>query len=84
MKVKQAMVSCPSTLPHHLNWPIFQQANGTAEDCFSLRCLQNTKNPDPRPDHLSKEEEIIKETVGTMYEGTSLTEPKSDIPPVFI
>ncbi|KAF8823976.1 hypothetical protein HHX47_DHR9000405 [Lentinula edodes] len=44
-------------------------ANGTAEDCFSLRCLQNTKNPDPRPDHLSKEEEIIKETVGTMYEG---------------
>ncbi|KAJ3846863.1 cytochrome P450 [Lentinula lateritia] len=44
-------------------------ANGTAEDCFSLRCLQNTNNPDPRPDHLSKEEEIIKETVGTMYEG---------------
>ncbi|KAJ3885059.1 cytochrome P450 [Lentinula edodes] len=44
-------------------------ANGTAEDCFSLRCLQNTKNPDPRPDHLSKEEETIKETVGTMYEG---------------
>ncbi|KAJ4485415.1 cytochrome P450 [Lentinula aciculospora] len=44
-------------------------ANGTAEDCFSLRCLQNAKTPDPRPDHLSKEEEIIKETVGTMYEG---------------
>ncbi|KAJ3751144.1 cytochrome P450, partial [Lentinula detonsa] len=46
-----------------------EMANGTAEDCFSLRCLQNTKNPDPRPDRLSKEEEVIKETVGTMYEG---------------
>ncbi|KAJ3721015.1 cytochrome P450 [Lentinula raphanica] len=44
-------------------------ANGTAEDCFSLRCLKNAKNSDPRPDHLSSEEEIIKETVGTMYEG---------------
>ncbi|KAJ3797340.1 cytochrome P450 [Lentinula aff. detonsa] len=46
-----------------------EMANGTAEDCFSLRCLQNTKNPDPLPDRLSKEEEVIKETVGTMYEG---------------
>ncbi|KAJ3995887.1 cytochrome P450 [Lentinula boryana] len=46
-----------------------EMANGIAEDSFSLRCLQNTKNPDPRPDRLSKEEEVIKETVGTMYEG---------------
>ncbi|KAJ3724044.1 cytochrome P450 [Lentinula raphanica] len=44
-------------------------ANGNAEDCFSLRCLRNVKNPDPRPDRLSSEEEIIKETAGTMYEG---------------
>ncbi|KAE9397614.1 cytochrome P450 [Gymnopus androsaceus JB14] len=46
--------------------------NGSAEDCFSLRCLQNAKHPDPRVDFLSEEEEIIKETAGTMYEGQEL------------
>jgi len=44
-------------------------ADGTAEDCFTVRCLQNAKYSDPRPDILSEEEEIIKETAGTMYEG---------------
>ncbi|KAJ4485414.1 cytochrome P450 [Lentinula aciculospora] len=74
MHVKQAMASFHyygyltySKYPRKKK-PI-QQVNGTAEDCFSLRCLQKVKNPDPRPDHLSEEEEIIKETVGTMYEG---------------
>ncbi|KIK58665.1 hypothetical protein GYMLUDRAFT_60677 [Collybiopsis luxurians FD-317 M1] len=43
--------------------------NGTADDCFSLRCLKDVSDPDPRPDYLSKEEEIIMETAGTMYEG---------------
>ncbi|KAJ4485412.1 cytochrome P450 [Lentinula aciculospora] len=43
--------------------------NGTAGDSFSLRCLQNAENPDPRPDHLSVEEEMIKQTAGTLYEG---------------
>ncbi|KAJ3983549.1 cytochrome P450 [Lentinula detonsa] len=42
--------------------------NGTAEDSFTLRCLQNVKNPDPQANHLSEEEEIIKETAGAMYE----------------
>ncbi|KAF9034507.1 cytochrome P450 [Rhodocollybia butyracea] len=48
----------------------------STEDSFSLRCLQNAINPDPRPDHLSEEEQIIKETAGTMFEGgadTALT-----------
>ncbi|KAJ3831371.1 cytochrome P450, partial [Lentinula raphanica] len=44
-------------------------ADGTAEDCFSLRCLKNAKNPDSRLDHLSSEEEVIKETVGTIIRG---------------
>ncbi|KAJ3914413.1 cytochrome P450 [Lentinula edodes] len=44
-------------------------ANGNAEDCFSLRCLANAQSPDPRPDHLSEEEEMIKQTAGSMYEG---------------
>ncbi|KAE9397654.1 cytochrome P450 [Gymnopus androsaceus JB14] len=43
--------------------------NGTAEDCFSLRCLQRLEHPDPRPDNLSDEEEIVKNTAGTMFEG---------------
>ncbi|KAJ3965805.1 cytochrome P450 [Lentinula raphanica] len=46
---------------------------GNAQDSFSSRCLKNAKNTDPRPDHLSSEEEIIKETAGTMYEGGSDT-----------
>ncbi|KAH7881400.1 cytochrome P450 [Lentinula edodes] len=44
-------------------------ANGNAEDCFSLRCLANAQSPDPRLDHLSEEEEMIKQTAGSMYEG---------------
>ncbi|KAJ3774224.1 cytochrome P450 [Lentinula raphanica] len=47
--------------------------SGNAQDSFSSRCLKNAKNTDPRPDHLSSEEEIIKETAGTMYEGGSDT-----------
>ncbi|GAW06633.1 cytochrome P450 [Lentinula edodes] len=48
-------------------------ANGNAEDCFSLRCLANAQSPDPRPDHLSEEEEMIKQTAGSMYEDTGIT-----------
>ncbi|KAE9383703.1 cytochrome P450 [Gymnopus androsaceus JB14] len=47
--------------------------NGTAEDCFTLRCLQRLERPDSRHDNLSVEEEIIKNTAGTMYEGGSDT-----------
>ncbi|KAF5375750.1 hypothetical protein D9757_008997 [Collybiopsis confluens] len=42
---------------------------GTAEDCFSLRCLTNVAHSNANLDHFSKEEEIIMETAGTMYEG---------------
>ncbi|KAE9388006.1 cytochrome P450 [Gymnopus androsaceus JB14] len=47
--------------------------NGTAEDCFTLRCLQRLDRPDSRHDNLSVEEEIIKNTAGTMFEGGSDT-----------
>ncbi|KAJ4485411.1 cytochrome P450 [Lentinula aciculospora] len=58
--------------------PLFIQvkqamAKGTAADCFSLRCLANAQNPDPSPDRLSEEEEMIKQTAGTMYEGSADT-----------
>ncbi|KIK66148.1 hypothetical protein GYMLUDRAFT_239787 [Collybiopsis luxurians FD-317 M1] len=43
--------------------------NDNAKDSFSLRCLRNAKHADPRHSHLSDEEEIIKETAGTMYKG---------------
>ncbi|KAJ3983249.1 cytochrome P450 [Lentinula detonsa] len=44
-------------------------ATGTAEDSFSLRCLMNAQSPHPHPDKLSEEEERIKQTAGTLYEG---------------
>ncbi|KAJ3996471.1 cytochrome P450, partial [Lentinula boryana] len=44
-------------------------ATGTAGDSFSLRCLTNAQNPHPHPDQLSEEEERIKQTAGTLYEG---------------
>ncbi|KAJ4477302.1 hypothetical protein J3R30DRAFT_3484398 [Lentinula aciculospora] len=44
-------------------------ANGIEEDYFNLRCLKNVQNADPRPDHLSEEEDVIKQTAGTMYQG---------------
>ncbi|KAE9382743.1 hypothetical protein BT96DRAFT_1010101 [Gymnopus androsaceus JB14] len=48
--------------------------NGTAEDCLTLRCLQRFDCPDSRHDsNLSVEEEIIKNTAGTMFEGGSDT-----------
>ncbi|KAE9399411.1 cytochrome P450 [Gymnopus androsaceus JB14] len=50
--------------------------NGTAEDCFTLRCLQRLERPerpDPGRDNLSVEEQIIKNTAGTMFEGGSDT-----------
>ncbi|KAE9397655.1 cytochrome P450 [Gymnopus androsaceus JB14] len=47
--------------------------NGTAEDCFTVRCLQRLEHPDPRHDDLSVEEEIIKNAAGTMFEGGSDT-----------
>ncbi|KIK58662.1 hypothetical protein GYMLUDRAFT_60675 [Collybiopsis luxurians FD-317 M1] len=42
--------------------------DGTAEDCFYLQCLRNVADPDPRPDYLSKEEEITMKTAGIMFE----------------
>ncbi|KAF9067570.1 cytochrome P450 [Rhodocollybia butyracea] len=43
-------------------------SSSVVEDSFCARCLRNVEHPDPRVDHLSLEEEIIKETAGTMYE----------------
>ncbi|KAE9397631.1 cytochrome P450 [Gymnopus androsaceus JB14] len=47
MKVKKAMVRLRTITGIPVNTRCTRRINGTAEDCFSLRCLQNAKHPDP-------------------------------------